>query len=169
MVWAKKPFGNEKGFSLVELMIVVGIIGLLATLAVPRFQQFQAKARMAEGKNLLNHIYTLQEAYHLDNNTYFAMPIYGRLTTGATNCTTKPAEATTLGFEITPCPATGPVPRFGYQVTGVSNAAFTASALTGTGANNLVCPGDSRAVQYDLNQARILSSPSLASPISSCQ
>ncbi|MCX6130635.1 MAG: prepilin-type N-terminal cleavage/methylation domain-containing protein, partial [Proteobacteria bacterium] len=42
---------NEKGFSLVELMIVVGIIGILSTLALPRFKQFQAKAKMGEAKN----------------------------------------------------------------------------------------------------------------------
>ena len=41
------PFSlkNDKGFSLVELMIVVAIIGVLSALAVPKFQSFQAKAK----------------------------------------------------------------------------------------------------------------------------
>lgn len=165
----KCPTDNASGFSMLELLAVIAIIGTLVALAVPRMRQFQAKARMAEGRNLLSHIHTLQQAYFVERATYLAMPLYGRLLDGSTNCTAKPDAAATLGFEISPCPAAGPVPRFGYQVTNATDATFTASALTGTGANNLVCPGDARAVQYDLTEARVLSSPSLATPISSCQ
>lgn len=157
MTWDKCFTRNEKGFSLVELMIVVGIIGLLATLAVPRFQQFQAKARMAEGKNMLNHLYTLEEAYHLDNNAYLNMGLYGRTAANGLNCTkTAVAGADALGFEINPCG--GAVPRFGYTVTGASNNTFTASAATGAAANNLVCPG-SAAITYTLNQTKTLTGP----------
>src|SRR6478736_1166917 len=70
-------FKNQKGFSLVELMIVVGIIGILATLALPRFKQFQAKAKMGEAKNILSHIYTLEQTYSLDNNAYVAVETLG--------------------------------------------------------------------------------------------
>ena len=70
-------FKNQKGFSLVELMIVVGIIGILATLALPRFKQFQAKAKMGEAKNILSHIYTLEQTYSLDNNQYLAFAAIG--------------------------------------------------------------------------------------------
>ena len=52
----KKIFADkESGFSLVELMIVVGIIGILATMAMPKFQEFQSKAKMAEAKTSLSH------------------------------------------------------------------------------------------------------------------
>ncbi len=61
---------NEQGFSLVELMIVVAIIGILAALAVPRFQSFQAKAKQTEAKNNLSHIYTLEQTYYGDNDAY---------------------------------------------------------------------------------------------------
>lgn len=63
---------RQSGFSLVELMIVVAIIGLLAALAVPRFQSFQAKARQSEAKNNLSHMYTLAQSYYGENDTFKA-------------------------------------------------------------------------------------------------
>ena len=44
---------NQKGFSLIELMVVVAIIAILSTIAIPNFQVFQAKARQKEGFALL--------------------------------------------------------------------------------------------------------------------
>jgi prepilin-type N-terminal cleavage/methylation domain-containing protein len=61
---------GQRGFSLVELMIVVAIIGILSALAVPRFQKFQAKAKQSEVKNNLSHIYTLQQSFYGDNDRY---------------------------------------------------------------------------------------------------
>ncbi len=61
---------RKAGFSLVELMIVVAIIGILAALAIPRFQLFQSKARQAEARSNLVHIYTLQLSYQGDNDKF---------------------------------------------------------------------------------------------------
>lgn len=49
---------KNKGFSLVELMIVVAIIGILAAVAIPNFQRFQRKARQSEARSLLSGLYT---------------------------------------------------------------------------------------------------------------
>lgn len=49
---------NQQGFSLIELMIVVAIIGILAAIAVPNFNRFQAKTRQSEAKALLSGIYS---------------------------------------------------------------------------------------------------------------
>ena len=53
---------NNKGFSLIELMIVVAIIGILAAIAVPNYQKFTRKAKQAGGKSLLSGYYTAAKA-----------------------------------------------------------------------------------------------------------
>ena len=61
---------NKKGFTLIELMIVVAIIGILAAIAIPNFLKFQAKAKQSECKSNLGAIYTAQVAYFGEFNTY---------------------------------------------------------------------------------------------------
>jgi len=65
---------NKKGFTLIELMIVVAIIGILAAIAIPDFLKFQAKAKQSEAKTNLGAIFTAQVAYFGENNTYGGGP-----------------------------------------------------------------------------------------------
>ena len=61
---------SKKGFTLIELMIVVAIIGILAAIAIPNFLKFQAKSKQSEAKSNLGAIYTGQVAFFGEVNAY---------------------------------------------------------------------------------------------------
>ena len=61
---------SNKGFSLMEILIVIVIIGILATLAVPKYMSITRKAKEAEAKLMLNQVHTLQESYYSENDVY---------------------------------------------------------------------------------------------------
>jgi type IV pilus assembly protein PilA len=60
---------NQKGFTLIELMIVIAIIGILAAIAIPQFTVYKAKGFNAVSKSDLKNAYTAAQAYFTDNPT----------------------------------------------------------------------------------------------------
>ena len=65
-----QAFRNRKGFTLVELMIVVAIIGILAAIAIPNFLAFRLKAKTSEAKSNLGAIRSTEVAYFAEWSFY---------------------------------------------------------------------------------------------------
>ncbi|MDZ4677888.1 MAG: prepilin-type N-terminal cleavage/methylation domain-containing protein [Oligoflexia bacterium] len=61
---------NQKGFSLIELMIVVAIIGILSAIAIPNYTKFQLKAKQSEAKASLSGVYTAEKSFHAEYSTF---------------------------------------------------------------------------------------------------
>ena len=80
------PRPNRRGFTLIELLIVVVIIGILAAIAIPKFQNTKGKANAASLRADLRNLVTAEEAYFYDNATYTSnIPALNlRMTTGVT-------------------------------------------------------------------------------------
>ena len=65
---------QAKGFTLIELMIVVAIIGILAAIAIPNFLRFQLRSKTGEAKANLAAIRTSEEGYFAEYAIYVATP-----------------------------------------------------------------------------------------------
>ena len=117
---------NRKGFTLVELMIVVAIIGILAAIAVPNFMSMQYKTKRSEVPMNMKAIKTSEEAYKAADNVYVTASLYpGQPSQNPVNWDVSASGGFgTLGWE-----PDGKV-RGGYSVATTSNTAFIITGLS---------------------------------------
>jgi prepilin-type N-terminal cleavage/methylation domain-containing protein len=91
---------DSKGFTLVELLIVVVIIGLLAAIAIPKFSNTKGKAVVASMKSDLRNLAAAQEGYWVDFRTYYggAIPNAGFTFSPTQGVTVTIVSATSAGW-----------------------------------------------------------------------
>jgi type IV pilus assembly protein PilA len=69
-----KMMRKNEGFTLIELMIVIAIIGILAAIAIPQFSAYRTRSYNAAAEADLRNAATAQEAYYVDNQRYLNDP-----------------------------------------------------------------------------------------------
>jgi type IV pilus assembly protein PilA len=145
-----KKLIKKKGFTLVELMIVVAIIGILAAIAIPNFIKFQARSKQSEPKANLKALFTAQRAYFSEKDSYNSTvgdigfnPERGNryyLAVGCATLTKRGAATETsttgdCGFEV------DTFKGYGAITTGVTTNSAAAPATVGAGTCDLGATG----------------------------
>jgi len=122
----KGYFGNERGFTLMELLIAVAIVVILAGIGVPTYLKFQLSAKHAEANTNLNGIKQFEESYKLSNGTYVDCATSPRIATAVNEQSVAWADLgtgfTAIGF------ATNANVRFAYAVNNASTTSFLGEA-----------------------------------------
>ncbi len=92
----------QNGFTLIELLVVVVIIGVLATIAIPKFTNTRQKAHMAAMKSDLRNLITAKEEYYYDNTTYTTdQAAMGHTSSAGVTLTIVVAAGPPVGFSAT--------------------------------------------------------------------
>ena len=147
---------NKRGFTLVELLITIAIIGILATIAIPAYVGQQKKAARTEAYTNLQNLRLLEEQYYAENSCYYKT---GGPPTVCTNATvgnsTDPTTsvAAIQGFLTGFKPGSGLL--YSYQIvtdsTGTGGGTASCFIATATGLGSRVA-GDSFTIDCNNNR-----------------
>ncbi len=113
----RKHMRRKDGFTLIELMIVVVIIGILAAMAIPRFFTATTKAKQAEAKTILKQVYTMQLGYRQQYDLYWGA--------GAIASAAAPTGFNAVGVDVESNA------RYTYTMTVANATAFICTATCG--------------------------------------
>ncbi len=110
---------GQKGFTLIELMIVIAIIGILAAIAIPQFTAYRQRGFNAAMQSDLRNAATAQEAFYTDSQTY----------------TTNTADLTPRGYTASANVTCShwPADTASYTMTATHTSGITTWTLTGPG------------------------------------
>jgi type IV pilus assembly protein PilA len=115
---------RRTGFTLVELMITVGIIGALVAMAIPTFLRYQLRARTTETLTHLKGIALTEDAYYAEHGTYVSVP--------------TPVPASLPGSQRAPWPAGTPFDVIGWAPDGNVVFQYAVRADDPTGGGSLL-------------------------------
>ena len=143
---AKRAYpGRSGGFSLVELMVVVAVLGILASIAVPNYQDYVLRSKLVDALSSLAQLRVSMEHYYQDNRSYDSVPGAPTGTCGiamaASNYFTYSCATSNTGqdFLITATgSAGGATAAFAYTIDHGNNRRTTATA-TGWGSAPAEC------------------------------
>ena len=97
---------NQRGFTLLEVMITVAIVGVLAAIAVPSYSDYITRSKIIDATTKLGDLRTDMEKYFMDNRTYLAGAVCGVDQPGGKVSTYSADAAGNFDFACTPVTAT---------------------------------------------------------------
>ena len=111
----RKP--NQKGFTMIELMVVVVIVGILAAIAIPLYGKYIKNARVSEATGRIGEIVTAAKAWAQEHQNASGQPVWPAGAGGIVNL--------------------DPTENFTYGIAGGGNAENTQFVITATGINKM--------------------------------